>query len=137
MNNRAAVKEASQRRQCWPKQPDDPGVKCMKLTPFTTDGCSAWFQGWWGDACKKHDLPYHSGRPGDWKGKLKADALLAVDVLKSGPWFVKPLNVIIAPAMFVGVSVGGRRAVSAAVKAFTGKELPWRWGYGWVEDTGD
>ena len=26
MNNRGAIKAASQRRQCWPRQPDDPGT---------------------------------------------------------------------------------------------------------------
>ena len=81
-------------------------------TPFTSDGCSLWFDGDWVECCVQHDLAYWRG--GTSKERQEADRALEQCVAK------RP-HTVMAPIMY------------AAVRAFGVWWLPtcFRWGYGW------
>jgi len=53
--------------------------------PFISDGCSGWCPDDWAGhdiyhLCAKHDMKYWCGLPGDYIGRLNADAELMIDI---------------------------------------------------------
>lgn len=100
------------------------GIISNELKPFSSDGCSKFFDGYpvfdndkWLKCCIAHDISY-------WKGGTKeeremADAELSRCVSETGANFISNL-------IFLGVRFGGY------------PELPttWHWGYGWTLDRG-
>lgn len=79
--------------------------------PFTTDGCSAWWDDGWVNCCVTHDMAYWCGGPG--AARAAADRELARCVRRTGAR--------VGPLMQCGVRAGGMGWLP----------LPWRWGYGW------
>ena len=80
--------------------------------PFTTDGCSLWFDGEWQPCCVEHDTAYWCG--GSYDQRLEADRRLrecVAELQHDG----------VAGWMYFGVRLGG-----GSLSPF-----PWRWGYGW------
>jgi len=100
MNNRGAIKAASDRRRTW--QPDDPG---------TTDGCTLFPDGDWFDCCAAHDEFYRRGGTPD--ERRMADRILRNCVKAGG----RPL---VAALMYAGVRVCGAEWLP----------FGWRWGKG-------
>lgn len=88
------------------------GADDLPPHPFTTDGCSVWFDASWKQCCVEHDIHYWCG--GSAEDRRRADRELRDCVsLKTG---------CVLPAMMhAGVRVGGAPWQPA----------PWRWGYGW------
>lgn len=88
------------------------------LTPFTSDGCSAFPDGTleqqelWLDCCTQHDLAYWQG--GTERQREQADEALRQCVAQVG-------EEEIALLMLAGVRVGGSPMLPT----------PFRWGYGW------
>jgi hypothetical protein len=88
------------------------------ITPFTTDGCSAFPDGTpeqnqlWLRCCTQHDLAYWQG--GTYQQRLDADIALRNCVAKVG-------EPDVAELMLAGVRVGGSPFWPT----------PFRWGYGW------
>ena len=88
--------------------------------PFTSDGCSMWFDEWKGTDmypwCFFHDVWYWMGARHDYRARAMADAKLAYDVAKAG-----------LPDM--------SRAMYNGVWLFGGEEhdTPYEWGYGRVD----
>lgn len=84
---------------------------------FVSDGCSFWVDTWNGvdlyPACFWHDVRYWCGMPGDDLGRLKADAVLMLDVAETA-------GVEMAVTMFNGVRVGGSESLPT----------PFGWGFG-------
>jgi hypothetical protein len=84
----------------WRKIEKDPPPK-----PFTSDGCSMWFDSWKGislySACFVHDLKYWAGYPNENVERLVADAELMIDVARLLD------STEMAETMFHGVRVGG------------------------------
>jgi hypothetical protein len=80
--------------------------------PFTTDGCSAWPDGNWGQCCVEHDMAYWCG--GGAKARSFADEALRDCVAGRG-------HPDTADFMYHGVRFGGHPLWP----------FPWRWGYGW------
>ncbi len=98
------------------------------LHPFTSDGCSAWPDGWpgvkedqWRHCCVLHDLRYYAG--GTRSERFAADNELRRCVGKSGQ---KLATKLMAVVIQTGVVVGGE----------PGLPTTWRWGYGWKYDRG-
>lgn len=93
-------------------------VKAENIKPFTSDGCSAFPDGTFGQkelwlsCCTAHDFAYWQG--GTKEQRLVADKQLRQCVAKVG----KPT---IAKLMLAGVHVGGSPYFPT----------PFRWGYGW------
>jgi hypothetical protein len=79
---------------------------------FTTDGCSLWPDGHWGECCIEHDYAYWCGGPA--RARAEADAALASCVARRG----RPRT---GALMELGVRLGGHPLWP----------FPWRWGYGW------
>jgi hypothetical protein len=94
------------------------GCAAGTLTPFTTDGCSAFpdgtpqDRGAWVNCCIRHDLAYWKG--GTYDERQQADAALEQCVAAAG--YRKT-----GQAMRDGVRVGGSPYWPT----------PFRWGYGW------
>ncbi|WP_350433421.1 hypothetical protein ABIS04_10260 [Shewanella sp. H8] len=88
------------------------------LTPFTSDGCSAFPDGTfeqgelWLACCQKHDYAYWKG--GTFEERLASDKALRTCVTKVG-------QPEIALLMLAGVRVGGTPYLPTT----------FRWGYGW------
>lgn len=95
-----------------------PHIYSSELSPFTSDGCSAFPDGTikqntlWLNCCRAHDLAYWKG--GTYKQRVDADNELKACVGKAG----EPHIGII---MLVGVRVGGTPFFPTT----------FRWGYGW------
>jgi len=95
-----------------------PGVFADELSPFTSDGCSAFPDGTmkqqalWLNCCVQHDLAYWKG--GTYQERLQADQALEMCVASVG----EPQ---IAHLMLTGVRVGGSPYFPTT----------YRWGYGW------
>ncbi len=95
-----------------------------RLQPFTSDGCSRFFDGipWsndtlWRPCCVVHDISYWKG--GTAEERKSADLNLRACVRKvAGP--------VMAEIIYRGVRLGG----------YQGLPTTWRWGYGWVMDRG-
>ncbi len=89
-----------------------------ELTPFSTDGCSAFPDGTiaqqslWFDCCISHDLAYWKG--GSFAERQQADLELGQCVARLG-------EPGIAQLMYHGVRIGGSPHIPT----------PFRWGYGW------
>ena len=89
-----------------------------ELTPFSTDGCSAFPEGTptqqslWFDCCFSHDLAYWKG--GTEAQRQQADQALQQCVIQLG-------EEKIADLMYHGVRLGGTPHIPT----------PFRWGYGW------
>ncbi len=89
-----------------------------KLSPFTSDGCSAFPDGTlnqnelWLSCCRKHDFDYWKG--GTYSERLESDKALKECVSKVG-------ESEIALLMLAGVRVGGTPFIPTK----------FRWGYGW------
>lgn len=90
-----------------------------ELMPFTSDGCSSFFDGIpfvnehkWQLCCVKHDISYWQG--GTSEQRQEADEQLQQCVLESGEEAISHL-------MYLGVRAGG----------YAGLPTTWRWGYGW------
>ena len=89
-----------------------------ELSPFSTDGCSAFPEGTleqqflWFDCCISHDMAYWKG--GTFEQRLQADRELEQCVAQLG----EPR---IASLMYRGVRLGGTPHIPT----------PFRWGYGW------
>jgi hypothetical protein len=99
--------------QLWRKIERDP-----PRSPFRSDGCSMWFDSWFGvslyPACFLHDLKYWAGYPGEDVERLIADAELMIDVARL-------LNdTRMAETMFHGVRLGGHEMF----------KQPFSWGFG-------
>jgi hypothetical protein len=86
--------------------------------PFSSDGCSLWFDKWKGfnlyPACFKHDLKYWAGYPGEEVERLIADAELMIEVAQIMG------SIHMAETMFAGVRVGGGEWMKASFS----------WGFG-------
>ncbi len=86
--------------------------------PFSSDGCSLWFNKWKGfdlyPACFKHDLKYWAGYPGEEVERLIADAELMIEVVQIME------SIYMAETMFAGVRVGGGEWMNASFS----------WGFG-------
>jgi hypothetical protein len=86
--------------ELWEKIEKDPPPK-----PFSSDGCSMWFDTWQGvslyPACFLHDLKYWAGYPGEDVERLVADAELMIRVARLLH------STEMAETMFHGVRVGG------------------------------
>ncbi len=88
------------------------------LSPFTSDGCSAFPDGTleqktlWLDCCTAHDKAYWQG--GNYQQRLQADQALRSCVAQTG-------QPEIATLMLAGVRVGGTPYLPTS----------FRWGYGW------
>lgn len=99
----------------WAKIEKDPPCH-----PFSSDGCSLWFDRWNGfdlyPACFKHDLKYWAGYPGEEVERLIADAELMIEVAKIMG------SVQMAETMFLGVRVGAGEWMKASFS----------WGFGRV-----
>lgn len=80
--------------------------------PFTSDGCSVFFEGVWGGCCVDHDFAYWAG--GSAADRYDADCELRACVRRQGHPFIAQL-------MFIGVRI------------FGGPRSPFwfRWGYGY------
>lgn len=90
-----------------------------KIQPFTTDGCSLFFNGTakdrfkWCECCQVHDIAYWQG--GDASHRKRADEELRDCVmLRTG-------DRSLAEIMYLGVRVGGHPIFP----------VRYRWGYGW------
>ncbi len=94
-----------------------------KLLPFTSDGCSVFFDGnfkerkLWLDCCLAHDMAYWQG--GTYAQRKQADAALKECVEEKG-------EKVIAEIMEAGVRVGGSPFFPTS----------YRWGYGWQDFRG-
>ncbi len=99
----------------WEKIEKDP-----PRVPFSSDGCSMWFDQWGGfdlyPACFRHDLKYWSGYPGEEVERLVADAELMIEVAQIMG------STKMAELMFAGVRAGGVEWVKASFS----------WGFGRV-----
>jgi hypothetical protein len=107
----AAEQRAIEQRadaQCAASRPD------RRLPPhaFTTDGCSAWFDGDWLACCIEHDMAYWCG--GSSRERSSADFALRDCVAARS----SPFN---GDLLHLGVRLGGHPWLP----------FPWRWGYGW------
>jgi hypothetical protein len=82
------------------------------LSPFSSDGCSHWFDNWDGvdlyPFCFLHDLEYWVG--GTDADRLTADCLLCIGIAQAG-------EIEMAEIMLAGVRIGG--------------ESHWRKSYSW------
>ena len=93
-------------------------VRAENIKPFTTDGCSSFPDGTFGQkelwlsCCTAHDYAYWQG--GTYEQRLVADKQLHLCVSKVG-------EPHIAKLMLAGVRVGGSPYFPT----------PYRWGYGW------
>lgn len=93
-------------------------VVADEISPFTTDGCSAFPNGTieqqslWAHCCLRHDLAYWKG--GTYQERTDADKALQACVSASGEPEVSEI-------MLAGVRVGG----SPYLPTY------FRWGYGW------
>ncbi len=89
------------------------------LTPFSSDGCSLFPDGWptqpdlWLDCCVEHDIAYWQGGTSD--QRLMADVELKRCVARVTG------DAILADNMFLGVRFGGHPIFPNW----------YRWGYGW------
>ena len=95
-----------------------------KLEAFTSDGCSGFPDGipllastLWRHCCVQHDLAY-------WQGGTAEQRKAADDVLRT--CVSKTSIPLLGEMMYLGVRVGG----------YTGLPTSWRWGYGWMINTG-
>ncbi len=79
---------------------------------FTTDSCTLWPNGDWGQCCVDHDVEYWCG--GTAAQRAAADRRLGECVAASG-------NPIMGGAMHIGTRLGGWAILPTW----------WRWGYGW------
>jgi hypothetical protein len=99
--------------QLWAKIERDPPPR-----PFSSDGCSMWFDSWFGvslyPACFLHDLKYWAGYPGEDVERLVADAELMIDVARLLD------DIRMAETMFHGVRLGGHEVF----------KQPFSWGFG-------
>ena len=76
------------------------------------DYCTLWFEGFWSDCCKAHDLAYDTQIP-----RAIADADLVTCVaLAAGTPGAAWVGVLAAGAMFVGVRVFGWKFYKKAGK---------------------
>ena len=95
-----------------------PLTVAAELTPFSTDGCSAFpegtidLQSLWFDCCISHDMAYLKG--GSFAQRQLADKELEQCVTQLG-------EPDIALLMYHGVRIGGTPHIPT----------PFRWGYGW------
>lgn len=93
-------------------------IDAAELTPFTSDGCSAFPDGTlfqkqlWLKCCTAHDYRYWKG--GSYQERIAADKALKSCVAKVG-------EPEIALLMLAGVRVGGTPYLPTS----------FRWGYGW------
>ena len=91
---------------------------CADITPFTSDGCSAFPDGTldqnelWLECCVQHDLAY-------WRGGTRDERLAADEALQACVAAVGQPE--IAQLMLAGVRVGGTPYLPTK----------FRWGYGW------
>jgi hypothetical protein len=81
--------------------------------PFTTDGCSRWFDQSWVSCCVVHDIMYWCG--GSEKDRVMADSLIKQCADKK--------VAMMGDFMYPGVRLGGSPWLPT----------PWRWGYGWKQ----
>ncbi|MBJ01205.1 MAG: hypothetical protein CME67_08230 [Halobacteriovoraceae bacterium] len=95
-----------------------------QILPFSTDGCSAYFDGFdkeskteWFHCCFAHDIVYWIG--GTSEERLNSDLELEACVENSS-------NSTNAYMMYLGVRFGGRPDTG----------LPWRWAYGYKSGRG-
>lgn len=84
---------------------------------FTTDGCSMFPDGIWGECCLAHDIDYWMG--GDKMQRFRSDVRLRECIQKTGEGLLtfKALSWL----MWTGVRFGG----------YFWLPTPFRWGYGW------
>ena len=108
MNNRQAVKAASQRRQTW--QPDDPGI---------SDGCTLFPDGDWFECCQIHVAYAKGGTAAD---RQEADRELAECVRAGG----RPL---VASLMYAGVRFGGAEWLPFGWRWGKGGGVGWDWSW--------
>lgn len=76
------------------------------------DYCTLWFEGFWSDCCKAHDLAYDMQIP---RAIADADLTTCVALATNSPgaaW----VGAIAAGVMFVGVRVFGKRFYKKAAK---------------------
>lgn len=85
-----------------------------KLAPFTTDGCSMFFDGNWRECCAVHDIAY-------WKGGTEFEKKASDQALSDCVAKKSFLGKSLGKSMQVGVYFGGSPALPDS----------WRWGYGW------
>jgi hypothetical protein len=71
------------------------------LTGFKSDGCTWFPEGNYRDCCEAHDREYFAG--GSWKQRWRSDKKLFLCVASKSKFY----NKILAPAMWLGVRVGG------------------------------
>lgn len=98
----------------------------LSLTPFSTDGCSSFPNGYgsgqWLNCCELHDIEYWLGLGGA-QGKETADHNFHVCLAKKGHEFLSWL-------MPFGVRLGEPINFTQVFKT------PFRWGYGWNKIVG-
>lgn len=76
------------------------------------DYCTGWFEGWWADCCKAHDMDYLNQVV-----RSVADADLASCVaLSAGTPSAGIAGAVVAGIMFIGVKVFGKRFYRKAAK---------------------
>ena len=80
--------------------------------PFTTDGCSMFPDGSWGECCVEHDVAYWCG--GSAQARQAADLRLQACVAERG-------YPRMSSFVYMGVRAGGH----------PWWPFSWRWGYGW------
>jgi hypothetical protein len=78
---------------------------------FSTDVCSLWPNGTWGECCIAHDYAYWCGGSRD--DRKVADTAMAQCINEKVPY--------LGSVMHLGVRIGGAPHMPT----------PWRWGYGW------
>jgi len=81
--------------------------------PFTTDGCTLFYNGNYRNCCVEHDFAY-------WRGGGVRDRLRADDGLATCVWHKGSIDRLFAPIMWAGVRIGGVGFLPT----------PFRWGYG-------
>ena len=100
------------------------GIIFNELKPFSSDGCSVFFDGYpfinndkWLKCCIAHDISYWQG--GTERERERADSELSQCLNETGADFISKF-------IRLGVRPGGYRKLPTT----------WRWGYGWVLDRG-
>lgn len=81
--------------------------------PFSTDGCSRWFDESWVSCCVVHDITYWCG--GSDEDRKEADQIIKQCANQKASF--------VGVIMYPGIRVGGSPWLPT----------PWRWGYGWKQ----
>lgn len=82
--------------------------------PFATDGCTLFFDGYWGRCCTEHDKAYWIGGTRE----MRRDA----DIVFRECMYDVTGKKIFAHAAYGAVRISGVSYI----------KTPWRWGYGWT-----